>query len=314
MLSPIALFTYNRLAETRETLEALKLNDLAKDSDLFIFSDGPKNEAGREAVQRVRNYLETVDGFKSVSLIESAENKGLARSVIEGVDQVLSRYNQIIVLEDDLVTAPNFLNYMNEALDFYRHEQEVQSISAYSLWLGKSSSKYYFQTRPASWGWATWKDRWDSEIFDKKKIQAELDKSPALLKQFAKRCGNDISRMLLDSLSGKNDSWYVRWTYNHYKTQRYALYPARSFVTNIGHHENATHCKGINTYVSELVDPGISSFDFPLFQKPDQLTNRQFLNYFKRSYKLAFRIKLLAHAHGRKQLLNEIQNRLIKNS
>lgn len=314
MFAPIALFTYNRLTETRETLEALKLNDRAKDSDLFIFSDGPKNEAGREAVQQVRDSLKTVDGFKSVSLIESAENKGLARSVIDGVSRVLNEYDRVIVLEDDLITAPNFLTYMNEALDFYRHEQRVQSISAYSLLLHDRSSGYYFQTRPASWGWGSWKDRWEAEIFDKKKIQAEVKTNPALLKQFAKWCGNDSSRMLLDSLSGKNDSWYVRWTYNHYKTQRYALYPARSFVTNIGHHENATHCKGINTYVSKPVDPGLSSFDFPLFQPPDQSTSRQFLNYFKRSYKLTFRIKLLAHTRGRKQLLNEIRNRLIKNS
>jgi len=313
-ISPIALFTYNRFAETRETLEALKLNDLAKDSDLFIFSDGPKSEAGVEAVQKVRDYLKTVNGFKSVSLVESAENNGLARSVIEGVSSILTQYDQIIVLEDDLVTASNFLTYMNDALDFYRNEQRVQSISAYSLKLSERSSGYYFQTRPASWGWGSWKDRWDPEIFDKKKIQAEIESNPALLKQFTKYCGNDISRMLLDSLSGKNDSWYVRWTYNHFKTQRVALYPGRSFVTNIGHHENATHCKGINTYVSEPVDPGISSFDFPMFQQPDQLTSRHFLNYFKRSYKLVFRIKLLAQAQGRKQLLNEIQNRLLKNN
>ena len=314
MFAPIALFTYNRLTETRETLEALKLNDRAKDSDLFIFSDGPKNEAGREAVQQVRDSLKTLNGFKSVSLIESAENKGLARSVIDGVSRVLNEYDRVIVLEDDLITAPNFLNYMNEALDFYRHDKRIQSISAYSLLLRGWSSGYYFQTRPASWGWGSWKDRWQPEIFDKEKLQTEVETNPALLKQFTKWCGNDISRMLLDSLSGKNDSWYVRWCYNHFKTQRYALYPARSFVTNIGHHENATHCKGINTYVSEPIDPTISGFDFPVFQQPDEWTNRQFLNYFKRSYKLVFRLKLLAHPHGREQVMHEIRDRLIKNS
>lgn len=300
------------MSETRETLESLKKNWLAPMSDLLIFSDGPKNEASHDAVDLVRDYLKTVSGFKTVRIFESAENKGLAQSVIDGVSRVLDEYDRVIVLEDDLVTAPNFLSYLNEALDFYHEETQLQSISAYSLSLSDKSSGYYFQTRPASWGWATWKDRWNPAIFNKEQIRAEIQSGTVNLKQFKKRCGNDISGMLLDSLSGKNDSWYVRWTYDHYKKNRYTLYPAYSFVTNIGHQENATHCTGINTYVSEAVDPRQIKFEFPLFREPNRRTSSEFLNYFTHRYKIIFRLKLLQRAEGRTQLFNEIRNRIRK--
>jgi glycosyltransferase involved in cell wall biosynthesis len=309
-LAPICLFTYNRLNETQQTVEALKRNYLALESELFVFSDGPKDELSRVKVEAVRQYLHTVTGFKSVVVIEANNNKGLANSIITGVSEIIEKYDKIIVLEDDLISSPNFLDFMNQALEFYRNDQTIQSVSGYSLALKDKTNEVYFQIRPGSWGWATWKNRWIPELFDKEKLKIKIHKNPSILKELKRNCGNDIPHMLIKSINGQNDSWYVRWTVDHFTNKHYAVFPTYSFIENIGHHADATHCKGINTYVSDFVDEQTRHFNFPIFQIPAQHMTQAFLRYFSRQYKIAFRIKLLKTRDGRKQLVEEIKSRI----
>jgi GT2 family glycosyltransferase len=113
-LSPIILFAYNRPEHTKKTVEALQKNKLAKDSLLYIFSDGPKREDDVPKIKKVRDYIKTIKGFKKVEIFESNKNKGLANSVISGVTKIINKYGEVIVLEDDLITSPNFLVYMNK--------------------------------------------------------------------------------------------------------------------------------------------------------------------------------------------------------
>ena len=127
--APIALFVYNRPAHTRQTVEALKKNALAKDSDLIIFSDAAKSESQAETVREVRQYIHQIDGFKSVTIVERDKNFGLARSIIDGVTSVVNERGRIIVLEDDLIVTPHFLDFMNRAVR-YAHEEKVMQISA----------------------------------------------------------------------------------------------------------------------------------------------------------------------------------------
>ena len=162
-LAPICLFTYNRLQATKQTIASLQQNYLAMESELIIYSDGPANQAAVAKVEQVRSYLKTVDGFKKITLINSQNNKGLAASVIGGVSRVLEEFDSVIVLEDDLVTAPNFLDFMNQAIQFYKNDERILSISGYTLDLPSLPGKrdFYFGYRASSWGWATWKDRWE---------------------------------------------------------------------------------------------------------------------------------------------------------
>jgi hypothetical protein len=310
MLAPICLFTYNRLYETKQTLEALQKNFLAHQSDLFIFSDGPQNDNEKLKVEAVRDYIGSVKGFKSVEIIESEKNNGLANSIINGVTRTLEKYDNVIVLEDDLITSPNFLDFINQALTFYRQSAEVQSIGGYSLSLSDKSQEVNFQTRAFSWGWATWRDRWHYDIFDKEKLKEVINTDQAILKEFKKKCGADMPKMLMDSLNNVNDSWYVRWTFNHFRSKRYAVFPAYSFINNIGHNMDATHCKGINTYVSVAVNPQKTTFTFPSFSPPDLQSNKEFLSYFSLKHKIRVRLKLLKNQNGRKQLFNEVKMRL----
>jgi len=308
-LSPICLFTYNRLDETQQTVVALQQNLLVGESELFVFSDGSRNDQGKPKVQAVREFIHTIKGFKSVTIIESEINLGLANSIISGVSRMLEKYKNVIVLEDDLITSPNFMNFMNQGLDFYQHAQNVESISAYSLSLKDKSKAVYFQTRPGSWGWATWKDRWNPDIFDKEKIKNEISSDVNVLNRFKRICGADMSKMLMGSVNNQNDSWYVRWAFDHYRNNKYSVFPTYSYIQNIGFSVAGTHCKGINTYISAPVDEQLIDIELPEFKMPDPKTDREFLYYFSRRHKIIERFKLLKTTSGRSRLMNEFRNR-----
>src|SRR5450631_620851 len=165
MYAPITLFVYNRPAHTLRTVEALRKNELASESDLIIFSDAPKKTEAAAAVREVREYIRTISGFHSVSIVERDKNWGLANSIIDGVTTVVNRYGRIIVLEDDLVTSPYFLHFMNKALDLYQDEPRVMQISGHIFPADVTAeTDAVFLPMTTSWGWATWQRAW--QYFD----------------------------------------------------------------------------------------------------------------------------------------------------
>ncbi len=314
MLAPICLFTYNRLLETQQTIEALKNNFLASKSELFIFSDGAKDDTSKPKVDEVRKYVQTVSGFKRVSLIKADQNKGLASSIISGVSEIIEKYGKVIVVEDDLITTRNFLDFMNQALTYYRNERSIQSVSGFSLDLEMVDleSDVYFQMRPFSWGWATWSDRWDHAIFDKQRLRIEIKRNGSILKKFKDSCGADMAKMFLNSINDQNDSWYVRWAYDHLKNNTFSVYPSISFVSNIGFGESGTHCRGINSFSYKISKDDRRDFNFVRFSFPPKVETRKFLNYFSIRHKVSVRLKLLGTSSGREQLLSEIKLKLNK--
>ncbi|MDM5272545.1 glycosyltransferase [Sulfurovum sp. zt1-1] len=261
--APIVLFTYNRLDELKQTIEALKNNKLASESELYIYSDAAKDKTDEQKVLKVRSYLKTIEGFNHLQVIERDENFGLARSVIEGVNEILERHGKVIVLEDDLITSKNFLCYMNSALEFYQDEEKVFSISGYTMPL-KSLKKYdndtYASVRPSSWGWATWNDRWKGIDWDIRDYESFIHDKKAI-KDF-NLGGADLSRMLKHYKQKKNNSWAIRWAYAMFKANKFCIYPKISKVQNIGFGLDATHCKGINIYSSPLDQTDSCDFKF----------------------------------------------------
>jgi len=308
-LAPVCLFTYNRLSETQQTVEALKKNYLAPESELFIFSDGPKDETGIKKVKEVRQYIKKIDGFKSVTIFESPKNKGLANSIILGVTQIIEKYGKVIVLEDDLITSPNFLDFMNQALDYYERIKILKSINGYGFKI-KDHSFYdvHYQTRTYSWGWATWVDRWNKSIFSKTYIKNNL--SAAILKDYNLKCGQDASKMLLRSLNNQNDSWYATWFFSHFLEKKLSVYPFVSKVNNIGFSESGTHCKTINTNVICFDKGTVRKFNFNPDIKESMSLKSDFLKYFNKKHKLVYRIKLIFIKGGVSLLYNEIKSKL----
>jgi hypothetical protein len=288
MLAPICLFTYNRPYLTRQTIEALQKNTLAHKSDLIIFSDGAKNDKAGPLVLLVRNYIHSVSGFKSVTVIESNRNKGLANSIISGVTQIIERYEKIIVLEDDLVTSPNFLDFMNQALNFYEKNEKIFSISGYTLdlpSLKKTTKDYYLGYRASSWGWGTWKDRWvnvDWEIND----LSSLIWNPLKHLRFL-RGGSDLSLMLWRQKKGIIDSWAVRWCYHQSKNDLLTVFPSKTKLISLGFGDSATHTKKTNRFDVKLDDSQQNTFIFDFKLK----INKKIVREFRKKFSIIARIK-----------------------
>jgi hypothetical protein len=251
LLAPIILFVYNRPYHTEATLKALMNNFLAKESDLIIFSDGPKNEGAVEKVEKVRTLIKEVEGFKSISIIERTENIGLSNSIISGVSDAIEKFGRCIVLEDDLITSPYFLKYLNSGLNKFETDDRVVSIHSYIYPVKEQLPDYFFLRGADCWGWATWKRGW--EAFDKngeKLFQQLIERH--LTREFDFNNTYQFTKMLKEQIEGQNDSWAIRWHASAFLKNLYTLYPGRSFVSNIGNDSSGTH-KGNSTQFNSLL-------------------------------------------------------------
>lgn len=240
-LAPIVLFVYNRPSHTRQTVEALLKNDLAGESDLFVYADAPKSGAQAEAVREVREYIRTITGFRSVCIVERGKNWGLANSIIDGVTTVVNKYGRIIVLEDDLIVTPHFLDFMNRALDKYENELQVIQVSGFMFPVKiRIKEDALFLPLTTSWGWATWKRAW--QLFDPDaKGYAQVKADPALRKRFNLDDSYDYFSMLDAQLAGRVDSWAVRWQLSAFLNDSLTLYPRHSLIVNVGFDGTGTH-------------------------------------------------------------------------
>lgn len=236
--APITLFTYSRADHTKSAVESLLKNKEAAESDLFIFSDGPKTEEKRKAVEENRKYIHTITGFKSVHIVEHEKNQGLANSLIAGITEIVNQYGRVIVVEDDLILSPYFLQFMNEALEKYKDEDRVASISAFLNPIDCKAPETFFLRYFACWGWATWKRGWDILINDDR----------VLLKQLRWK-KNDFNiggtgpfyGILYCDKIGLNDSWAVRFYASQFLAGKLQLFPGRSMAIQTGTDGSGTH-------------------------------------------------------------------------
>ena len=251
--APIVLFVYNRLWHTRNTVNALLKNSQAGLSDLIIYSDGPKDVAD-VGVAEVRRYIGGLDGFKSVRLMLRDQNLGLAKSITGGVTAILEEYGKAIILEDDLVTSPYFLKYMNDALDYYQHDERVISIHGYSYPVSTAMPETFFLRGADCWGWATWTRGWDLFEYDGRLLLRKLERAN-LIDRFDFHGAFKYSNMLKAQISGKNDSWAIRWYASALLRDKLTLYPGKSLVQNIGDDNSGTHSIESDVYAVDL-SPG----------------------------------------------------------
>lgn len=252
-LSPIAIFAFKRIDSLRNCIDSLLANPEAKDSDLIIFVDGPRdnNIIENAEVKSVREYVKSITGFKSLIYNFSEKNKGLAQSVIDGITEVINEYGDIIVVEDDLIVSQSFLRYMNESLINYRSEKKVFSISGYTnICNPPKNYKYstYFCTRSTSWGWATWKDRWSRVDFDLRDWTSVIRNK----KEFNSWGGSDNYRMLEKWHNGLISSWSIRFDYSMFIDKSLSLFPIKSLIKNNGYDGTGSNCKYYNRFKSEF--------------------------------------------------------------
>lgn len=246
-LAPIVMFVYNRADHFMQTFAALKECPEAKESELYIFSDGPKTEVQKEQVEEVRVALKEAKNkafFREVKIIESPVNRGLAMSVIRGVTEVLDKHGKAIVVEDDCMPSPYFLNYMNQCLDFYEKNINIGAIAGYvpQLTFPKEFEDDVFVAyRSCSWGWATWKDRWQEVDWNLSKMQ-DFYRHPSLIKKLNSN-GKDRFIRLYRQTKGNGSSWSVRFGADLVRKNQLTVYPRYSYIQNIGCDASGVHSK-----------------------------------------------------------------------
>lgn len=240
MLAPITIFTYKRLDTLKNLVDSLLLNSLASQSNLIIYSDGPKNEGDRLLVDRCRKYIQNLKGFSSVRLICRDANLGLSRSIISGVGEVLKDYDRIIVLEDDLIVSPYFLKFMNDALVKYVDNENVISIHGYVYPVKNTLPETFFLRGADCWGWGTWRRGWSLFNADGEKLLNNLTQTKQL-KEFNFNNSFNYSGMLKDQIMGKNDSWAILWYASGFLSNKLTLYPGKSLIINAGNNGFGTH-------------------------------------------------------------------------
>ena len=252
-LAPIILFVYNRLEHTKQTIKALQKNELATESELFIYSDAAKDEKIKQSVDEVRKYIKTVDGFKKVTIIEREKNWGLANSIIDGVTKIVNEYGKIIVLEDDLVTSPYFLKFVNEALEFYKDEKKVWHISGWNYPIKIDGEEDVFFWRVMNcWGWATWADRWQYFEKDIKKLITTFSKDD--IKRFNLDGYENFWSQVIANKEGEINTWAIFWYATIFKQNGLCLNPVQTFVENIGHDGSGVHCGTSKKYIDLVND------------------------------------------------------------
>ena len=250
-LAPILLFVYNRPLHVRRSIESLLANELAKESELYIFSDAAKDEATQPNVDEVRQFIHSIKGFKEIHYVERTENWGLARNIIDGVTRLVNEYGRVIVLEDDLIVAPYFLQFMNDALETYKDEDNVCHIQACDFTKDPILPDTFLIKWTGSWGWATWKRAWKLFNPNGQELLDELIKRK-LTYRFDFNGKYGYTRMLRNQIKGKNNSWAIRWNASLFLADKLSLNVGKSLIQNEGFDGSGTNCGSGNLYASDL--------------------------------------------------------------
>jgi hypothetical protein len=256
--APIILFVYNRPLHTQMTLEALSENDLANDSILYIYADGPKENATTEQkkkIQETRDVIRSRNWCKQVIIVESELNNGLAKSIVKGVTDVVNKHGKIIVLEDDLVTTKGFLKYMNDALTVYNDEEKVMHISGYiyPAKIEDQEEQTFFVNILSCWGWATWARAWKFYDADSYNHVAHFNSNKEI-KKFNIEGHADYYHQLILNKEGRINTWAVKWYASWLSHGGYSLFPYKSLAQNNGFDNSGTNSKSDSQFNSMLTD------------------------------------------------------------
>ena len=244
MTFPVVIFCYDRLDMISQTLASLGKNSLAKETPIYIFSDGAKGPLDKDNVDEVRRYIKTITGFHKVTIVERECNFGLAVNIVSGVSKILESYEAVIVLEDDIVTAPYYLDFMNDALDAYSDDPKVCQVAGYSF-LERYKSHFdldetYFIRGADCLGWGTWKRAWSSYRSDSVSLYSEIV-ARNLTGSINRGGSYNYMKMLASNASGLTNSWAVNWLSHNIIEDRYVLFPLKSLALHIGVDKRATN-------------------------------------------------------------------------
>ena len=298
MLAPIALFAFNRPDKLQACLESLRENRGAISTDLYIFVDGPRHSTDIVKVEKVLDISRGANGFRSITVIARKNNLGLAKSIRSGISTVLLDHNSIIVIEDDLILANTFLEFMNAGLAKFSKDKKVASIQGFQYPVKPPLNELVAIRGADCWGWATWKDRWESTDFDTNRLLAEL-KSRGLENDFDLDGSMPYTKMLENQRQGLIDSWAICWHASMFLQNRVSIHPCESLVFNGGNDGDGTHKNR-----SRMFDTKLGAFK-PHLSWPEPLESTMYRSQLIEFYRTNFR--------STPSLLSRLFTRLIRN-
>lgn len=279
-LAPITVFAYNRPWHTRQTIESLRKNALAKHSELFIFSDGPTNEKDRKSVEKVRNYIRMISGFKKITIQERKKNYGLAESILTGVTEIVNKYGKIIVLEDDLILSKGFLTFMNESLILFKNNKSVGMVSGYVFPLERYPKKPFFLKGGNCWGWGTWKRAWNLFENNPHTILWYIRKNN-LSDDFDYQGYAGYIDALKELEKGSIKTWAILWYGTQFINNWFGYHPNYSLVQNIGFDGTGIH-SGVTSLYQTKTLPSVKAVDIPVCE--NELVRKELTVFFKTKF------------------------------
>lgn len=279
-LAPIGLSTYSRLDHLKQTVDALQGNTLAPQSELYIFSDAPR-PGDEEKVREVRNFIKTINGFKRVEIVERERNNRVYNNR-QGMRMLLDRYGKMIFLEEDIVSAPTYLEFMNFALDAYKDNPRIMSIAGYRPPIAIPSDYPYdvfLLPRFDPWGFGIWKDRFDLiEMKIPKRVVQEIYLKPKNLLQFS-RGGIDLLPFVLNNYFQYGDGLDVKIPAHQFVLHMFTVYPVRHLVDNVGLDGTGEHTKIKPWYRVNITHEAADEYQLPTEMEPDPRIWRDFYRF-----------------------------------
>lgn len=258
VLAPIVIFSYDRPDHLSKTLDALAKNTFANESELFIYCDGAKERFAING-KRLANYdayvarivenrkvAHAASGFKKVTIIEREKNVGLKANIVGAVTEIVNQYGRVITLEDDIVTSPGYLQFMNEALEIYKDDEQVMHISGY-MWPHRwpLPETFFYEVPYPGGGWATWARAWKYYNDEAAELYHYWENRWS---EFNKFGGDYLQKQLVANYEGRMNTWFIKWHAVMLQRGGLTLYPGKSLTNNIGFDEFATNCTPINTF------------------------------------------------------------------
>lgn len=243
-LAPIAFFGFRRPEHMAASLASLRNCELADQSELFIYCDGARKKEDEALVAQVREVAQQQTWARQLTVVAQEKNIGLAASIVQGASDLCARFGRVIVLEDDLIVGTKFLQFMNQALDFYQDDERVFQVSAHNFDVPEFRNQDDALLMPmiTSWGWATWQRAWRQYSSDMS-VWKDLRKDRTLIRRLNLNQHYDYDIMLDLAAEGQIDSWAIRWYLTLFQKKGLTVYPPRTLIQNFGHDGSGTHGK-----------------------------------------------------------------------
>ena len=243
--SPIALFVYNRLQHTKKVIEAIKKNHISQRSTIYVFSDFSDVEFEKNKIKKIRNYLNNLNGFKKIIIVQRKYNLGTSNNIVLGLNQIFKKHDKCIIIEDDIIISKNFLYQMNYFLEKFNKITNIASIEGYMypVKFKKSIPDYFFLKGTGCWGWATWKRSWKNYEGSAEKLLNKFNDEKELVNDFDYYDSYPYYKMLKKQKWSKKKSWAIKWYASNFIKQNYTIYFKNTLVKNIGLDGSGENCK-----------------------------------------------------------------------